>query len=246
MKLMFNLGTVGVYTAVQSAITIPMVHVHAGLFQDVLDSHLHNVNLSPSLVSNSVPEFKSVSTSFFGRELRRELQISEECEKKSDTQLLEDSAFIEIRDALQLACPGKNGQDTDGVITAVVDFRNCDTSELRAYCQADYQLIDLPDHIIKCPAGGDLVYEFDAYIYGAFQCVVRDPSCPSDFVGYTDQDLLVGYEDVIRSECTVEYLEEGHQPPQLSQLSAAAREPLLTKTIALLPAVAAMTLAVLY
>jgi len=207
MKLMFNLGTVGLYTAVVSAITIPMVHVHAGLFQDVLDSHLP---------SNSVPEFKSVSTSFFGRELRRELQIiSEECVNKTETQLLEDSVYNETRDANAFACPtflqaSVTWVDADGVVNAVRDYRNCDQSELRAYCQANYQWIDVPDHKIKCPAGEES-YQREIYYYDQFVCLVRDPSCPSDSVGLTDQDLLTITNS---SECTVEYLEEGHQPPQ--------------------------------
>jgi len=127
--------------------------------------------------------------------------------------LLEDLVYIETEDANTFACPdSQQGWLTaDAGFISVIDYRNCDQSQFRAYCQANYQVIDLPDHNLKCPRQEDPPYPYDNYYYDDFDCVARDPSCPSDSVGLTDQDLLTITNS---SECTVEYLEEGHQPPQ--------------------------------
>jgi len=209
MKLMFNMSTVGVYTAVVSATTMfPMVHVHAGPIQDVFDIHLHHN-------ANSSSESKSVSTSFIGRELRRELQpISEECQDITEAQLLEDLVYIETEDANTFACPdSQQGWLTaDAGFISVIDYRNCDQSQFRAYCQANYQVIDLPDHFLTCPQQEGLPFQqIDIYRYDAFVCLARDLSCTSDSDVLTEQDIN---DSIGLINCTVEFLEEGHQPPQ--------------------------------
>jgi len=183
MKLMFNPSTVGVYTAVVSATAIPMVHVHAGLIQDV----------------------------------RRELRpLSEECKNITKAQKLEDPVYNETVKANTFACPDsqQGWLNADAVVNQVRDWRNCNQSEFRAYCQANYQVIDLPDHNLKCPRQEDPPYPYDNYYYDDFDCVARDPSCPSDSDVLTEQDVLSFYTATTRLiNCTVEFLEEGHQPP---------------------------------
>jgi hypothetical protein len=216
MKLMFNLSTVGVYTAIVSAITIPVVHAHAGLIQNVFGSHLHH-NANPS------PEFKSVSPSIFGRGLRRELQLDSfgECVNKRTAQLLQDPVFNETRDANENACSAAfQGWLTEDGITVQQnrDWRNCDQSEFIAYCQANYQLINLPDYNVKCAKRGDdpnRPWSYDEYCYDQKWCLARDPSCPSDSVALTEQDIASMWNSDLMDgvNCTVEFLEEGHQPP---------------------------------
>ena len=205
MKLTFNLCTV---------ITIPVVHAHTGLIQNVLGNHLHHN-------ANSSPEFKSVSTSFFGREFRRELQLASfgECEEKTEAQVLQDAVYNETRDANRAACPtSRDGWLTEdgNLVKQYGDYRNCNQSEIIAYCQANYRLINLPDYNVYCPKLGDSPLQYDIYYYDTYRCLARDPSCPSDSVALTEQDIASMWNSDINEgvNCTVKFLEEGHQPPQ--------------------------------
>jgi hypothetical protein len=165
---------------------------------------------SPSFVS--VPE--SASKSFFRRELQ--MLVTDECVEETKITLLADSVYNETSDANLFECPTSRYAwlDASGIVNQISDFRTCDQSELKAYCEeANYQVIELPDYKIKCEENSivDAPYAYDFYLYDQVGCVAKE-SCPSDATGWTPQDVLKFSEDL--NACTVEFLEEGHQPPQ--------------------------------
>jgi hypothetical protein len=164
---------------------------------------------SPSFVS--VPE--SASKSFFRRELQ---MLTDECEEETKITVLADSVYNETVDANEFACPDSSvgWLDASGVVNQISDFRTCDQSELKAYCEAaNYQMIEVPDHNLKCEenALNDRPYAYDFYFYDQILCLAKE-SCPSDATGWTPQDILKLYKGA--DLCSAEFLEEGHQPPQ--------------------------------
>jgi len=200
-----------VYTSFVFVLTIPK------MVQALQLQHLYEVSL-PSFVNAAKTEstVADASKSIIGH---RSLQIlTEECKNESIKTLLADSVYNNTKDANQYSCPTAPlaWLDPSGLVYNVMDYRDCDQSKLKAYCEENYQWIQIPDHKIFCPANGeDPPFDLEAYFYDEVFCMAKGESCPSDSVGMTKEDFFfrfLGSTDY--SQCTIEFLEEGHQPPQ--------------------------------
>jgi len=158
----------------------------------------------------------------------------------------EDAKFLNASNAMAKSvfenCQSQTNPYKVGDNTFVVmDFNACgNQSEHNDFLDAfSYiQPIVFTNRKITCP-GNFFFYLISRWVYVGKSC----PSNPGDWTGNDMSSTFIGGE-----VCNIEPLEEGDEPPSppTEAPSAAASEPLLTKTIALLPAVAAMMLAVLY
>lgn len=190
-------------------LAIPVIEgaIIEGVF-DIQDEIQDVYKVSPSF--ESVPE--SAFNSFFTRKLQT---ITDECTDASQSTLNADPVFNETSAANIFSCPTsrRGWVDENGAIVQVSDYRTCDQSELRAFCEANYALLELPDHKVQCePSEEDERFVYlDAYLYDQVGCIAKDESCPSDFAAVTAEDIVNLYN---LTSCTVEFLEEGHQPPQ--------------------------------
>jgi len=182
--------------------SIPVAHsrelfksvLETGIFQDVYEE-------SPSGIP--VPESKSLSR-------RAQQTISEECIDEIDMRR-EDIIFNTTNDAMFANCATNKGWiNENATFTSVGDFRTCDTTEMRAFCDANYQTVEFPDLRFTCELE-DIGLNQEVYIYDFIACSGK--SCPSDPVDWLIEDYLKIL-TVNSSQCTVEVLEEGEEPPQ--------------------------------
>jgi hypothetical protein len=155
-------------------------------------------------VYEDVPESKSISR-------RAQENVSEECIDEMITISEEDAMFDATADAMLANCDTVNGWiNKNSTFTRVMDFRTCDTTGMRAFCDANYQTIELPDFHVFCEPD-DVGFSIDAYYYGFSTCFGK--SCPSDPVDWSIEDYYaMGLFNT--SECTFEFSEEGEEPPQ--------------------------------
>jgi len=186
--------------------SIPVLAHSRGLFKSALETVIFPDIYEKSPSSIRVPESESLFR-------RAQQTLSQECTDEIDMRVFDD-VYNATRDASYQSCAGANQGwlNENGTVINVADFRSCDTSEYKAFCDANYQSLEYLDFKLTCvETAGFFLYPTEAYIYDVITCSGK--SCPSDPVDWSLEDYFAFY-PFNSSVCTAEFLQEGEEPPQ--------------------------------
>jgi len=200
--------------------SISVAHSH-GIFETSLEEidFLLDVDEEPSLdirVTNVVNPRKLLSR-------RAEQTVSQQCiddMKGWGPGADKYNEYKTVTNNLIESCPEAteylNINETDSSFSMEVqmDMANCNTSELRAFCDEYFtlQALELQPMVVTCGrnvpsnATGELIPAVVTfYSYDIIDCVPK--SCPSDYADWTIEDMELSMDISTGANCTIELME---------------------------------------
>jgi len=147
---------------------------------------------------------------------RAEQTISQQCvDDQKDFNLTDKyDEYAVVAESLRQSCPdsGVLLNKTDDTMDVKMDMTACDTSELRAFCDENFQTLELRPMVATCATKlpSNITGELEPmiviiYSYDIIDCVPK--SCPLNAADWSIEDIEISIGLSNGANCTVELME---------------------------------------